>query len=133
MRDIMLKGLGAFFLVVAAIFLDRAVPQSGFADFNFEMMATSAGLAAIGIILRLLGSRPKQMGLLMSSIGSVAARIALIIVGVILVGVALPALVGAFADVVVAVFAAIVATTSMAALVVFVAMLAGGALWVLKR
>ena len=133
MRDIMLKGLGALFLVVAAIFLDRAIPQSGFADFNIEMMAASAGLAVIGIILRLLGSCPKQMGLLMSSIGSVAASIALIIVGVILVSVALPALVGVFADGVAAVFAAIAATSPMAALVVFAAMLAGGALWVLKR
>lgn len=59
MIDILLKDLGALFLGGAAIFMTRAVPESGFADLNIEMMATSATLAAIGVFLRLLGSPPE--------------------------------------------------------------------------
>lgn len=59
MIDILLKDLGALFLGGAAILLTRAVPESGFADLNIEMMITSATLAAIGIFLRLLGSPPE--------------------------------------------------------------------------
>ena len=60
-------------------------------------------------------------------------HIFLIIVGGILAIAALPVLAPAVIDSMKAVFGAIATVSPMAALVVFAAMLAGGALWVLKR